>query len=105
MARTLIVEVAITVNDDEQAAKIYAAVANGLAETAIKDRVLYGMNTVAAAPATFAPSAAKAAEAAVQLKAVETRKPITAPEALVEKPKERTRGILGRRRVERQGGK
>ena len=42
MAFEIIVEVPITVRDEEQATLIFAAVESGLAENAIKDRVLYG---------------------------------------------------------------
>ena len=117
MAITLTVEISITVNDDTQAEKIMDAVSNGLAETAIKDRVLYGgmspvpmqsVDAMQTQPINTSPtftSPAKAAEASKKLRPVEVRVPkgkVSVPEP--EPKPERGRGILGRRQLSRTGG-
>lgn len=104
MAFTITFELSVTVNDDEQAQKILDAVSSGLAETAIKDRVLFdgtGYIPGSARP-TFA-SSAKAAEASKELKPVETHAGKKQVPTTPEPAPERTRGVLGNRRLGRTG--
>lgn len=104
MAIKLILEVPVTVNTDEQAELIIDSVNSGLAETAIKDRVLFGATGYGAAAVqpTFA-SKAKTEEAAKTLKPVEVHTPKKSVEPPVAQPKERAQGVLGRRRLGRTG--
>lgn len=95
MAITIVVEVPVTVNSPEQAQAILDAVQSGLAETAIKDRVLYG----GGAPIR---SAEKEAESEVVLTKVETKTPTKTVKA-TKVEQERPRGIMGRKRPERVG--
>lgn len=107
MSFPITVEVTLTVRDDAEAEAIFEAAANGLAELAIKDRVLYGgvvnRNTAVAQPAFT--SSAKADEVSQTLKPVEV-KPTKAKIAVPAEVKpERSRGIMGRRQMNRTGGK
>lgn len=107
MAVDIVAEIHITVQDYEQAEKIYEALENGLAETAIKDRVLYGaigpQQVVGPQQPTFA-SSAKSKEASIELKPVETKNAQTVkPIKVEEKTQERPRGILGQKRLGRTG--
>lgn len=98
MAIELIVEVPIRVSTSEQASQILASVESGLAEVAIKDRVLFG----GSAPdvrnvehrATNEPSLTR-----VETKA---RKANASTEESVQQPKERI-GLIGRRPIKRRG--
>lgn len=102
MAFVITVELQMTVQDEAQAEKIFEAVYSGLAETAIKDRVLFGGSAYHSAEQSTVTSAAKAADVSKQLKPVEVHTPkkqVTLPAE--EKPKERQRGILGRRQINR----
>lgn len=103
MAFEIIVEVPITVRDEEQATLIFAAVESGLAENAIKDRVLYG-GVAPTAQQTFAKSAEKAAEASIELQPI-ARRSSKGVEVIAEVPKEsRPRRLLGGRKFSRTGG-
>lgn len=104
MAITLTAEVTITVNTEEEAIQIMDACNSGLAELAIKDRVLYGGKSyVGVAPS---PVTDKISKEETKLKKVETKVHGTAnPQEKVETTIERSHGILGRKRPERSGGR
>ena len=107
MSFPITIEVTVIVRDDKEAEAIIEAAASGLAELAIKDRVLYGgvaPSRGAVAQPAFT-SSAKADEASLKLKPVEvktTKGQIAVP---VEEKPERPRGIMGRRQMNRTGGK
>ena len=113
MSFEITVEITLTVKDDTQAEKIFDAVSSGLAETAIKDRVLYGgaqdSNFIAtqqtvSRPSKPASTSSKSEEASKLLRPVEVKVPkgqITVT-ASARKP-ERSRGILGRKQINRTG--
>ena len=108
MAILVTVELSISVRDEAQADLILEAVDSGLAETAIKDRVLYGgaspreyVGTVQASPAV---SKAKAEESSMKIRPVESK--VKSPVPVVEPVREeRARGVLGRRQINRTGRK
>ena len=105
MAKTLRIELLITVNSDEQAALIFEAAANGIAELAIKERVLYG--TQASPVASVQPQvdpAVKQKEATTKLVSHAKGAPKVTVKESTEEPKERVRGIMGRSRMTRSGG-
>lgn len=108
MAYVMVIEVQVTVNDDTQAEKIMDAVQSGLAETAIKDRVLYGGTTVTVPAATAQPTFAsekKKSEASKALKPVAVHAPKSEVATQAAKaPKERARGVMGRNKLSRVGG-
>lgn len=105
MSFEITVEVTVTVRDNEEAEKIFDAAASGLAEVAIKDRVLYGgiaPAVVAVQPSST--SSAKAQEASKKLKPIEVKSP-KGGSAVEAPPKpERSRGVMGRRQMHRTGG-
>lgn len=109
MSRTIIVEVQVTVNDDEQAAKIYRAASDGTAEIAIRERVLCGEQVIVVPDVVDAPKAIveRPADESTEFKPLHT-KPIVvktideAPE-VQEQPK-RAKGIFGRNKLGRTGG-
>lgn len=103
MSFEITVEVTMTVRDNAEAEKIFDAAASGLAEVAIKDRVLYG----GVAPVSVQPSSTssvKSQEALKKLTPIETKSPKSvAVEPVAPKP-ERSRGVMGRRQMHRTGG-
>ena len=103
MAFTMFIELQVTVQNDEQAEKIMEAVQSGLAEIAIKDRVLFDGKSPEAAPATFA-SKRNQTEASKKLTPVAAHTPkrdVAVQETSA--PKERSRGVLGRSKLHRVG--
>ena len=102
MAYQIRVELEVTVQNDEQAAAIMKAVDTGLAEIAVRDRVLYGLLSDGDAKVQQRPaSKAKATEALKEIRPI-----IEGGQAVVEVPvskKERPRGVLGNRRIGRTG--
>lgn len=105
MAIPVRIELVVTVNTDEQAELILQSVRSGLAETAIKDRVLYGGSvSFAGAETAFAPPEKKK-EPEVKLSRVETKKgKLTGETAGPEERRERSHGVIGRKRFNRTGG-
>ena len=104
MAYTIVVEVPITVLDDAQAEKIIEAVQSGLAEIAIKDRVLYGGTFMAPAPQQTFASEKKKSEASQALKPVAVRTPKREVTTQIDTtPKERPRGVIGHKKMSRTG--
>lgn len=105
MVRTLCIELTITVNDDEQAAKIFEAVSNGMAEAAIKEKVLYGTQSSVTVPMqqTTVP-VDKPREPETKLVSHTKGIPTVTAKEVTATPKERNRGVLGRGRMNRSGG-
>ena len=107
MAFQLNLEIPITVNDAEQATAILEAVASGLAEIAIKDRVLYGnsgvQQVVTESKSFSEQDDYKRKQSMQEVKPVEFEAPkLRIIEDAEEKPeKPRSRGVLGHRRMGR----
>lgn len=98
------IEITLSVNTYEQAQAIYDANESGMLETLIKDRVLYGgALTSALVGSGSTVSAAKKEEASIELRTVETKAPRVAPAPTGEQKPERTRGLMGRGRINRSG--
>lgn len=95
-------EMSVTVRTDEQAKMILEAVDSGLAEVALKDRILYGGVGVPRVPAS-----PTVPQTQPELKPVPTRvMQRTTPSestSVTDKPRERTTGIMGRKRIVRKG--
>ena len=111
MAFPITIEITIMVNSEEQAAAIMEASVNGLAETAIKDRVLYGglnfrepvVKQVAepvVADNVKDVKTVKAEEEQIELNKIDTGTP-TIKVVTPVKTKERPRSIIGRGRLGR----
>lgn len=109
MAINLLLEVSVTVANEEQAKKVIESVQSGLAEIAIKDRVLFG-----GGPSIVEqkPQPKKAEPVTPPKKSKKDEKPLVAVEistsaAPIEESarKERSHGILGRRTFSRKGSK
>lgn len=115
--RTIIIEVPVTVQNDEQVSKILESVRSGLAESAIKDRVLFSSESSPTSLDAMTPKNTIEREHEVQkppvlekeeqpLKSMTTEeitiKPISEPEP--EKKSNMFRGIIGGRRLGRSGG-
>ena len=103
MSFRITVEVTVEVRDNEQAEAIIEAASNGLAELAIKDRVLYGGFSHETQKPQI--SEAKREEASKRLVPVETKVTgIKSAPKVQEAPPERAKGVLGRRKLNRTGG-
>lgn len=105
MAITLVVEVRVTVQNEQQAELIMDSVQSGLAENAIKDRVLYGGQQQTVQAQTAFASERKQIEASKSIQPVAVHTPKREIAAQGSKaPKERVRGVLGRSKLNRVGG-
>lgn len=116
MAIELSFELTISVANDEQAEKVLEAVESGIVEIAIKDRVFGHSQQVAVpvsapapnlAPASTGPVSAsveRVRESTQTLEMVDTLAPKKEIKLPVEERRERTRGVLGARRISRTGG-
>lgn len=102
MSFSITVEVTMEVRDEKQAEAIFEAASNGLAEIAIKDRVLYG--GFSKEGTTPQASAAKREEASKELVPVATKVSGTRATLVPEPKQERVKGVLGRRQLNRKGG-
>lgn len=102
MSRVVYLEIPVSMVTDEQVDLLEQAVMSGLAEVAIKDRILFGGAPQREVKAESAPTPAKMEETILKPINIE---PKETPKILVptEAPKKRARGIFGRPPIERRG--